>query len=107
MLLTKLSTMMIMLIDFFEVETKLRSYLFPEALLKVSDLTWILQMSTHTSDNSSTLLHSKLLLEEVGVSSVEGLLHLSYATVIISLLSISYSVMDIDRFCFIYSSLLL
>ena len=99
--------MMVVLVDFFEVESELRAYVFSEALFKISDLAGIFEMSTHAGNHASTLLNSKLLLEEVGVRTVEGFLHLGNTAVIVSLLSVSNCVMNIDRFCFIDSSLLL
>lgn len=63
--------MMIVLIDFFEVEAELWPYIFSEALLEVSDLAGIFEKTAHASDNSTTFLQPELLLEEVGVCTVE------------------------------------
>ena len=99
--------MMVVLVDFFKVESELRADVLSEALLKISDLAGIFEMSTHAGNYSSPFLHSKLLLEEVRVRTIKGFLHLSNTAIIVSLLSVSNCVMDIDRFCFIDSTLLL
>jgi hypothetical protein len=70
-LAAKLSTMVVVLIDLFEIEAKLRSNLFSEAFFKVTDLAWIFEEATHASDNSSSFFDSKLLLEEVRICSIE------------------------------------
>lgn len=63
--------MMVVLVDFFEVESELRAYVLSEALFKISDLAWIFEMPTHAGNHASPFLYSKLLLEEVGVRTVE------------------------------------
>lgn len=68
---SEFSTMIIMFIDLFEIETKFGSYIFSEALFKISDLTRIFEMSTHTCDNSSTFLQSEFFLEEMRVGPIE------------------------------------
>lgn len=63
--------MVVVLIDLFEIEAKLWSHIFSEAFFEVTDLAWIFEEVTHTSDNSSSFFDSELLLEEVRVCSIE------------------------------------